>query len=63
MVRVAVNPHTLRPALGWLRHPRRARRREGEQVVAAEHAGRPEEPRRIRRECSTVIDAATGTAG
>jgi hypothetical protein len=49
--------------LGWLRHPRRARRREVEQVVPAEPAARSEEPRRIRRERSTVIDAATGKAG
>jgi hypothetical protein len=63
MVRVAVNPHTPRLALGWLRYPRRARRREMEQVVPAEPAAGSEEPRRSHRERSTVIDAATGTAG
>jgi hypothetical protein len=63
MVRVAVNPHTLRLARGWLRHPRRARRREMAQLVAAEPAARSEEPGRIRRERSTLIETATGTAG
>ena len=66
MLRVGVNPHTLRLALGWLRHPRHARTREGDHAAradGAEPAAGATQPRRIRRERSTVIDAATGTAG
>lgn len=68
MLRVGVNPHTLRLALGWLRHPRGAHRREVARAASADADAdgttlAADEPRHIRRERSTVIDAATGTAG
>ena len=66
MMRVGANPHTLRLALRWFHHPLRGRHRDRREQVEATRvapAAQPEEPRRIRRERRTVIDAPTGTAG